>query len=67
MNEPFPRTDGWLHAEAVPLAVPFCTCQIVLRQALYANAVIMDENPEESSSDRGSGGFGSTGPRIGDS
>jgi dUTP pyrophosphatase len=44
-----------------PISLPFCKCQLVLRKALYAE---VEEVSSLSDTERGSGGFGSTGDRI---
>jgi dUTP pyrophosphatase len=43
------------------IKLPFCKCQLVVRKAEYFDVV---EVPALEDTDRGSGGFGSTGKRI---
>jgi dUTP pyrophosphatase len=53
---------------AKDLKLPFCNCQLVLRKAEYAPVLeilsLKDESSSEIPTDRGDGGFGSTGSRI---
>tara|TARA_Y100000389_G_scaffold203882_2_gene253928 strand:- start:1883 stop:2365 length:483 start_codon:yes stop_codon:yes gene_type:complete len=44
-----------------PISLPFCKCQLVLRRALYSE---VEEVSSLSETERGTGGFGSTGDRI---
>ena len=44
-----------------PIKLPFCKCQLVLRRALYAE---VQEVSSLSDTERGLGGFGSTGDRV---
>lgn len=48
--------------EAPAPELPFCLCQMVLRKAEYAD---MEEVKELDDTERGDGGFGSTGQRTG--
>ena len=43
------------------ISLPFCKCQLVLRRALYAE---VEEVSSLSETERGTGGFGSTGDRV---
>ena len=55
-----------LNPEAPELTLPFCVCQLVVRQAIYAEPVfIKGNNLQADEGERGAGGFGSTGSRTG--
>jgi dUTP pyrophosphatase len=47
--------------EAPEISLPFCACQIALRKAEYAD---VKEVEELTATERGDGGFGSTGERT---
>lgn len=50
-----------VHPNVPEIELPFCKCQLVLRKAEYFDIL---EVAELSETDRGDGGFGSTGDRV---
>ena len=47
--------------DAPEIELPFCKCQLILRKAEYASVQVVESL---KSTERGSGGFGSTGDRV---
>lgn len=50
-----------VHPDVPEIELPFCKCQLVVRKAEYLDVTEVSSLDE---TDRGSGGFGSTGDRI---
>jgi dUTP pyrophosphatase len=50
-----------INPDAPELELPFCKCQLILRKAIYADVIKVESLVD---TDRGDGGFGSTGDRT---